>query len=181
MRWPSLTLRASYAFRSGEDIVWSGPVPEPMTMKRDDMWSAGVGLMLPVGSGSREGAEAAEHEAMAASMRAEARAGELATAAGIAGLRARAEAARRGVTTLADTVLVAQRRALAAAWSAYESGAVDLGAALDAAHSGYAQEVEWTRAHEDLAALLARLLERTARPSLFGLTLDGSPAEGRTR
>ena len=72
-------------------------------------------------------------------------------------------------TLLADTVLVAQRRALQAAWSAYESGSSDLVGVLGAAHDSYNEELDVTRARQDLAGTLARLLAVTARAELFGL------------
>ena len=97
----------------------------------------------------------------------------------LVGLRARAAAARRTVTLLTDTVLVAQRRALAASWSAYETGATDLAGVLDAAHASYAEELEATRARQDLAETLARLLTVTARPELVGVRVPAENVERR--
>ena len=160
MGWPELTLRASYGFRS--DLMGA-------LHPQDDMWSAGVGVMLPIGNGSRQGAEAAEMTSMADAAAAEQRAERLALAAETNALRERAAAARRVATLLADTVLVAQRRALQAAWSAYESGSTDLAGVLAAAHDSYNEELDVTRARQELAGLLARLLAVTARAELFGL------------
>ncbi len=161
MGWPELTLRASFGFR-GEGV--HGSVQE-------NMWSAGVGVMLPVGNASRQGAEAAEMDAMADAAASERRAETLAIAAELAALRARARAEARAAALLADTVVVAQRRALAAAWSAYETGTTDLAGVLAAAHATYAEELEAVRAREALAATHARLLALCARPALVGLAL----------
>jgi outer membrane protein TolC len=143
------------------------------------MWSAGVSLDLPLGVGSRQGAEAAEALAMADAAQAERRAMTLELESELAALRARAGADRRTVAILTDTVLVARRRALAASWSAYETGGTDLAGVLDAAHSSYTEELEASRARQDLAATLARLLTVTARPELVGLRVPTSNVERR--
>ncbi len=170
MGWPDLTLRASYGFRSDLE---GGMIPQ------DDMWSAGVGVMLPIGNGSRQGAEAAEMTAMAEAAAAERRATVLDLAAETGALRSRAQAARRVATLLADTVLVAQRRALAAAWSGYEAGGNDLAAVLAAAHASYAEELDVTRARQDLAETLAQMLAVTARAELFGVRVPATAGSGR--
>jgi hypothetical protein len=84
-------------------------------------------------------------------------------------LRVQAEAARRTVALLTDTVLVAQRRALAAAWSAYEAGSTDLAGVFDSAHASYTEELDVSRARQQLSRTLAQLLAVTARGDLFGL------------
>ncbi len=176
MGWPELTLRASYGYRS--DLA-GGTMSHGASLPQDDMWSAGVGVMLPIGNGSRQGAEAAEMTAMADASAAERRATSLALAAETGALRARAQAARRMATLLADTVLVSQRRALAAAWSGYESGGDDLSGVLAAAHASYAEEIDVTRARQELAETLAQLLAVTARPELFGVRVPGTSGSGR--
>jgi len=180
MAWPELTLRAAYGFRVplAATTLHGLPVPAP---ENDDMWSAGVSLELPLGVGSRQGAEASEALAMADAAQAERRAMTLDLESELVALRARAGAARRTVALLTDTVLVAQRRALAAAWSAYEAGANDLAAVFDAAHASYAQELETSRAHQDLAGTLARLLVVTARPELVGVRVPDAGAESQRR
>ena len=176
MSWPEVTLHASYGFR--EPLAPGVGIPG---MSNDDMWSAGVSLDLPLGVGSRQGAEAAEARALADAAQAERRATTLELESELVSLRARAAAARRTVALLSDTVLVAQRKALAASWSAYETGANDLISVLDAAHASYAEELEAARAHQDLAQMLARLLAVTARPELVGVTVPatGSSSERR--
>jgi outer membrane protein TolC len=118
---------------------------------------------------------------MADAAHAERRATTLELESELASLRARAGAAQRTVALISDTVLVAQRKALAASWSAYETGANDLISVLDAAHASYAEELEAARAHQDLAQTLARLLAVTARPELVGVSVpsEGSPSERR--
>lgn len=170
MGWPELTVRASYGFR--EDL-------ESGAVMQDNMWSAGVGIMLPIGNDGRQGAEAAEMSAMADAAAAEKRAESLAIGAELEALRARARADQRAVTLFADTVLVAQRRALAASWSAYEAGSTDLAGVLDAAHASYTEELEALRTREDLAVTLARLLVMSARPALVGVELPAADPSRR--
>jgi outer membrane protein TolC len=170
--WPEMTLRAAYGFR--EPLAPGVSMPG---VSNDDMWSAGVSLDLPLGTGNRQGAEAAEARAMADAAQAERRATTLELEGEISALRVRAAATRRRVGLLRDTVIVAQRRALAAARSAYETGSTDFAAVLDADHSIYAQELEVSRARQDLAGMLARLLAVTARPELVGVRVP-VPAEG---
>jgi outer membrane protein TolC len=172
MAWPELTLRASYGFR--EPLA---PGAAMHGFANDDMWSAGVSLDLPLGVGGRQGAEAAEATAMADAAQAERRAMTLELESDLVSLRARAAAALRTVALLTDTVLVAQRRALAASWSAYETGATDLAGVLDAAHASYTEELEVARARQDLAETLARLLTVTARPELVGVRVPVESAE----
>lgn len=159
MVWPDLTLRASYGFRSTLD---NG-------MAQDDMWSAGVGIMLPIGTGSRQGAEAAEMDAMADAARSDRQSEALALERELRSLRVQARAAARTATLLADTVAVADRRVLAAAWSSFEVGRADLAGVFDAAHALYAEEIDVTRAWQDHARTLARLLAISARGELVGL------------
>jgi outer membrane protein TolC len=168
MVWPELSLHAAYGFR--QTLADGTP--------QDDMWSAGVEFMLPLGTGSRQGAEAAEMSAMADAAALERRGEALDLGADLATMRGQAAAARRVVRMLADTVLVAQQRALAAAWSAYESGSTDLSGVLEAAHASYAVELDVTRARQELARTLARLLAVTARGDLLGVRVP-PPGEGR--
>ncbi|MEQ1833675.1 MAG: TolC family protein, partial [Candidatus Eisenbacteria bacterium] len=169
MAWPELTVRASYGFRSALDGgAMADGMPLP-AVPQDNMWSAGVGLMLPIGTGARQGADAAEMNAMADAAASEQQAEALALAAELGALRAQAEAARRTVALLRDTVLVAQQRALAAAWSSYEAGSTDLTGVFDSAHASYSEELDVSRARQQLARTLARLLAVTARPELFGM------------
>jgi outer membrane protein TolC len=169
MAWPELSLRAAYGFR--------GTLADGTA--QDDMWSAGVGVMLPIGTGARQGAEAAEAAAMAAASEAERRDATLELQSELVSLRAQAAASRRTIALLTDTVLVAQKRSLAASWSAYEAGAADLADVLDAAHASYSVELEASRAHQELAGTLARLLAVTARPDLVGVRVPPSGADRR--
>ncbi len=173
MVWPDLTLRASYGYRS--DLHHLGP--------QDDMWSAGVGVMLPIGTGSRQGADAAAMTAMAEAARAEARAQSLAIERELRTLRAEARAAARTAALLEDTVAVADRRVLAAAWSSYETARTDLAGVFDAAHALYAEEIEVSRARQAQARASARLLAITARGDLVGVRLATAtaPREGVQR
>jgi outer membrane protein TolC len=86
-------------------------------------------------------------------------------------LHATARADERAVALLADTVVVTQRRAVAASMSAYDAGVVDLWRVFEAMHELYGEEIMLTRAHQDLARSQARLLAMTARGDWFGLIL----------
>jgi outer membrane protein TolC len=161
MAWPMLVLRASYSTRSAL---------EPMTgMPAEDMWGAGVGLELPIGVGGREGAMAREMSNMAEASAAERRAEELAIARDLTALRAQARAAARTKTLYADTLVVIERKALAAAWSAYEAGKIDLVSVFEAAHSLYTEQLQASRAGQSFADALARLLAASGSPELVGL------------
>lgn len=101
MRWPDLEVKGSYGFRGAIDASTAhGTVYDP---DQDDMFSATVGFMLPIFSGSREGAEAGEMEAMARAADAERHAAGLDLAAEVAAAHAGARAADQGARLLADT------------------------------------------------------------------------------
>jgi outer membrane protein TolC len=170
MAWPDLELMAEYGVREAFDPMMGEPAP--------DMWSARVGLMLPVFAGAREFAEARSMDAMARAAEQDRRAAELALAADLAALHAEALAAERESRILADTVVVAQRRALDASWSAYAAATGDLLRVLEAAHALYGDEVELIRARERRWAAQARALARTGRGGLIGLA---TPDEGGSR
>jgi outer membrane protein, heavy metal efflux system len=170
MSWPDLDLRASWAKR--------GPMPDGMEL--DDMWSASVGLMLPVFSGSRERSQAAEMDAMAVAADGERRAAALDLAAELAEARARAAAARRAATLLADTVVVAQQRALDSAWIGYEAGTVDLSRVLESAHALYGEHVALLRARQEFSRACARVLAITGKGELVGVNLPALE-EGEAR
>jgi outer membrane protein TolC len=170
MSWPDLDLRASWAKR--------GPMLDGM--KLDDMWSASVGLMLPIFSGSRERANAAEMDAMALAADGEHRAAVLDLAAELDEARARAESARRTAALLADTVVVAQQRSLDAAWIGYEAGTLDLGRVLESAHALYGEHVALLRARQEFSRACARVLAITGKGELVGVNLPAFE-EGEAR
>ena len=89
----------------------------------------------------------------------------------IRSLDAAARASARIVSLLADTVVVTQRRAVAASWSAYDAGTTDLWRVFESTHALYSEEVALTRARQELARTEAKLLAVTARGELLGLTL----------
>lgn len=166
MLWPDLQLGFSYATRE--------PI---MGRPQDDMWSATVGVMLPVFAAQRELSEAAGMDAMAQASDADLRAAMLELDQQARGTLAGALAARRTVALMADTVVVTQRRAVAASWSAYEAGATDLWRVLEATHALYEDEVGLVRARQQLARAESKLLSLTADGRLLGL---GLPAIGTT-
>lgn len=165
MTWPDLQLRGAWQKR--------GPISHSPTHSEDltDMWSASVGLMLPVFSGSRERAQAAEMDAMAEAADGEHRAAALDLAADLDEARARAESARRTAALLADTVLVAQQRSLDAAWIGYEAGTVDLARVLESAHALYGENVALLRARQEFSRACARVLAITGKGELVGVNL----------
>ncbi|MBI3538770.1 MAG: TolC family protein [Candidatus Eisenbacteria bacterium] len=112
--WPDLELRGSYGRR--EAI---------MGVPQDNMFSASVGFTLPLFAGNRS-SQAGEMDAMARASEAERRAADLDLRAGITEAHAEALGARSRAALIADTVIVTQRRALEAAWSAYRAGGGDM-------------------------------------------------------
>jgi outer membrane protein, heavy metal efflux system len=161
MSWPDLELRGSWAKR--------GPMADGMEL--DDMWSASVGVMLPVFAGSRERSQAAEMDAMARAADGERRAAALDLAADLAEARARAVAAQRTAALLADTVVTAQQRALDASWIGYEAGTTDLARVLESAHALYGEHVALVRARQEFARACARVLAITGKGELVGVNL----------
>jgi hypothetical protein len=115
-------------------------------------------------------------DAMADAALAERRAEALALEREMRALRLEARAAARTATLLADTVAVADRKALAVAWSAYETGATDLAGVFEAAHALYTEEIDVTRARQAHARALARLLAITADGSLVGVRVPVADA-----
>jgi len=136
--------------------------------------SASVGFMLPLPTG-RGSAEADEWEAMARASEAERREASFLLEQHIRSAHATAVARERLVGILADTVLVAGRRAVDAAWSSYEAGTIDLWQVLESSHALYEQEIALANAQRDLAHAQARLVALTGRTELLGVT----PTAGR--
>lgn len=175
MRWPDLDLRVMYGFRDEVQVSTTsslhpgGPlVTEYGTEKLDDMVSASIGFMLPLPNG-KGSAEADEMEAMARASEAERREASFMLEQDIRSAHATARARERLVGILADTVLVAGRRAVDAAWSSYQAGTLDLFQVLEASHALYEQEVALTNAQRELAHSHARLVALTGRTELFGV------------
>ena len=160
MMWPDLQLGISYGIRQ--------PI---MGTTQDNMWTATAGLMLPVFAKQRELPMGAEMDAMARASESDLRAATLDLDQQARTIHAIAHANERAVTLLADTVVVTQRRAVAASWSSYNAGATDLWRVFEATHALYVEEVAVTRARQELARTEAKLLAITARADLFGLTL----------
>jgi outer membrane protein TolC len=166
MLWPDLQLNVSYGIRQ--------PV---LGVPQDNMWSATVGFMLPVFAGQRELSEGAEMDAMARASESDLRVATLDLSQQVRSLDATLRSDQRMVSLLADTVVVTERSAVEASWSAYNAGATDLWRVLEAAHARYGEEAALVRARQELARTEARLLATTARADLFGLTL---PVIGRS-
>ena len=160
MLWPDLQIGMSYGIRQ--------PI---MGIPQDNMWSATLGFMLPIFAKQRELAEGSEMDAMARASESDLRAATLDLDQQARSVHASARSDQRTVVLLADTVVVTQRRAVAASWSAYNAGATDLWRVFEATHALYNEEVALVRARQDLARTEARLLTITARGDLFGLTL----------
>jgi outer membrane protein TolC len=159
MTWPDLELRGSYGVRR----------PLEGGIEQDDMFSLMAGFELPIFAASREFSEAAEMSAMARSAEADRRAAELEIGERTVALSAAIRAGLRTVGLLADTVVVTQRRAVDASWSAYSAGAADLWRVFEASHALYGERVALIRARQDLALNQARLVAASARGDLFGV------------
>ncbi|MGH7740568.1 MAG: TolC family protein, partial [Candidatus Eiseniibacteriota bacterium] len=158
--WPDLALGFSYGFR---DHI--AGVAQP------DMWTARVGFTVPVFAGSNQSSRGAEMEALASASQHELRAATLELDQQVRTLHATASADARAISLLRDTVLVTQRRAVAASRSAYDAGSADLWRVFEATHELYDEEIALMRARQDLAHNQALLLAVTARADLFGLSL----------
>jgi outer membrane protein TolC len=158
--WPDLELHGAYQWRA----TLRGGIPQ------DDLWSASVALSLPIFAGQSELAEAGARDAMAHATESERIAAALELKAAVTSAYAAAHAAQRNVHLLADTVLVAGRRALEASWSAYVSGQLDLPRLLETEHDLYGEEIAWVRACQGLAGAEARLVALTGRSDLLGVT-----------
>ena len=163
MAWPDLELRGTYGFR--ERLADGTP--------QDDMFGLGIGLALPVFAGSRQLSEAAGMDAMSRAAEADRRAAELELGAEIEAAWAAAEASRRTVALVTDTVLVTQSRAVDASWASYGAGTVDLWRVLEASHAYYSEELERVSARQDLARAEARLIALTGRTDLLGVSPPG--------
>jgi outer membrane protein TolC len=161
MAWPDLELKGSYGWRE----TLAGGMPQ------DDMFSASVGLLVPIFAPQREFSEGAEMEAMVRASESERRAMELELRQQIVAVHAAAAAAQATVRLLADTVVTTQRRAVDASWSAYSAGANDLWRVFEASHSLYGEEIALTRARQDLSRAEARMLSLTGRGDLLGVAL----------
>lgn len=164
--WPMLDLMYEYGYR--EDLSSAGHLGES---EQDNMFSARVGLSLPVFAAQRELREAAEMEAMARAADHERRAANLDLLEGVAMAHEEARAGIAVARLLADTVLVAERAALDAAWSSYGAGAMELARVVDTAHALYDDELELVRAREQAMRSQGRMLALTGRGDLIGVAL----------
>lgn len=170
MAWPDLQAGFSYGVR--------GTV---MGVKQDNMWTGTLGVMLPLFARSRELPMGAEMDAMARSAEADLREATLDLSQRLRATHARALAAQRRVGLYADTICVAQTRALAATWSAYTSGSSDLARVLEAMHAQYEDDIALERARQDLARTEGELVAILARGDVLGVTLPAPTASANER
>jgi outer membrane protein TolC len=183
-RWPDLDLRVMYGFRDQVPVTSTTVHPGGHTVtdygteKLDDMVSASIGFMVPLPNG-RGSAESDEWEAMARASEAERREASFALEQDIRSAHTTALATERLAGILADTVLVAGRRAVDAAWVSYEAGTIDLWQVLEASHALYEQEVALANARRDLAHAHARLVALTGRTELLGVSVPDATEEPR--
>lgn len=166
--WPDVELRGSYGVR---EALEGG-------MEQDDMFGVMAGFSLPLFAGSRQGAEAAELDAMARESEANWRAAELELRERAVSLDAAIAAGVRTIRLLADTVVVTQQRAVDASWSAYSAGTTDLWRVFEASHALYGEEVALIRARQELARDAARRLALMAHGEGWGVRV---PAYERSR
>lgn len=160
MAWPDLEAGVSWQHR--------GTV---MGVRQDDMWSATLGVMLPVFAGRRAGPMGDAMDAMARSAAADLRAERLALVRRVVGAHAAALAAQRRTALLADTLDAAEHRALASAWAAFTTGRGDMGAVLDVMHALYEDDMALADARQDLAAAEGELAGILASGDGLGVTL----------
>jgi outer membrane protein TolC len=166
--WPMLELMYEYGFR--EDLAMS----TGMGTSQDDMFSARVGLSVPLFGRS----EPAQMEAMARAAESEKLMANLELLEAVAMSHEEARAGTATARLLADTVLVAGRAALEAAWSAYAAGSVDLVRVLDVAHALFFDELELTRAREQAMAAQGRAFALLGRGELIGIAVPEPAPNG---
>jgi len=159
--WPDLDLRFSYGFRA----TLADGTPQ------NDMFSAIVGLSLPLFASGHDAATGHELDALARAREDEATGARLELTRGLTGAHADAQAAAWAARSLADTVLVLRTQAVDAAWSAYGAGIADLDQVLTRSHARWSDEIELTRTRQRLAHALARALTLVGRGEPFGVTL----------
>jgi outer membrane protein TolC len=167
--WPDLDLRFNYGFRS----TLADGTPQ------EDMFSAVVGLSLPLFAAGRDAATGRELDAMARSSEDEEASARLELTRDLAAAHADAQAAEVAARALADTVLVLRGKAVQAAWSAYGAGTADLDQVLARSHARWNDQIELTRARQRLARALARALTLVGRGEPFGLTLPRIEEDAR--
>jgi outer membrane protein TolC len=167
--WPDLDLRFDYGFRS----TLADGTPQR------DMFSAIVGLSLPLFASGRDAATGQELDAMARARDEETQSTRLELERDLEGAHADAQAASLAQRALADTVLVLRGRAVDAAWSAYAAGVADLDQVLARSHARWSDEIELTRTRQRLAYALARALTLVGRGEPFGLTLPPFEEDSR--
>lgn len=171
MRWPDVELAFSWGFREPLDLGHGGT----HLVEQDDMWTATAEIMLPLFTGSREGAESREMTAMARAAAAERDAAGLELERSLAAAHARALAVAQATRLSDETVVPARRRTLQASWSGYEAGVGDLLGVLDVAHGLYQEELAAAARRRELCRAHAELLALTGRADLLGVTI---PAPG---
>ena len=172
--WPDLELRASYGFR--ETLAGpAGPIPQ------DDMFSATLGLTLPILSGGRERGEGDAMDAMARVRDAEQKSAELELRREVVAAHLEAEAQARTEALLADTVITTLERAVDASWTAYRSGTMDLWRVFESAHALYGDEIALVRARQARARAESRLVALTGRTDLLGVALPRPAGTGGGR
>ena len=170
--WPDLELRASYGLRERLLQPQNGT-----TTDQDDMFSASVGLMLPIFAGGRQRSEGAEMDAMARATEAERRGAELELLRELESADAAAAAVRQSAGLIADTVIPVQSRAVEASWTSYRAGTTDLWRVFESTHALYDEETALIRARHDLARAQARLITITGRADLLGITVPGTRSQ----
>ncbi|HEY6867401.1 MAG TPA: TolC family protein [Candidatus Eisenbacteria bacterium] len=167
--WPDLELRGAYGWR--ETLADGQP--------QDNLFSATVGLTLPIFAGARQGSEGAEMDAMARVRASERDAARLELASQVSAAHADAAAAQRMARVYADSVVTVLERAVDASWAAYSAGTTDLWRVFESSHELYGEEVALLRARQDLVRAQARMLSLTGRGDLLGIALP--PPEGGSR
>jgi outer membrane protein TolC len=172
--WPDLELHAAYGFRQALAGP-AGPIPQ------DDMFSATVGLTLPILSGGREHGEGDALDAMARVRDAEQRSAELELRREVVAAHLEAEAQARTEALLADTVITTLERAVDASWTGYRAGTMDLWRVFESAHALYGDEIALVRARQARARAESRLVALTGRTDLLGVALPRPAGTGGGR
>lgn len=165
MRWPMLTLSASYGIRR------DGPATHGGTEERDNMVSFGAGISLPIFAGKRDGNMARSMQLMGLSTSAEMTQLQREISAELKSLHAKATRLQQSIDGYEHDVIPASDQSYQGALASYKVGRLTLGELLMFAMPPIDDRIELIRLRMDLATTLDQVLKYTTNPAdLFPAT-----------
>lgn len=159
MRWPMLTLSASYGVRR------DGPATHGGTEKRDNMVSFGAGISLPIFAGKRDGNMAHSMQLMGLSATAELTQLQREISSELKTLHAKATRLQQSIAGYEHDVIPASDQAYQGALASYKSGRLTLGELLMFAMPPIDDRIELIQLRLDLATTLDQVLMYTTNPA----------------